>query len=52
MIPRLPWRARLRLALAALRGHVWLEDLEMTGWGQRITLRTREHVALLKDTDR
>lgn len=42
MIPRLPWRARLRLALAVWRGRVWVERTDGLPWGQRIVLRTVE----------
>lgn len=48
MIPRMGWRNRLRLALAILRGRVWVQNSEMTGWGQRITLRTVEHIELIQ----
>lgn len=42
MIPRLSWRNRLRLAIAILRGSVYVDTIRYLGWGQVIRLRTVE----------
>ncbi len=47
MIPRLPWRARLRLAFAVWRGDVWIERIEWLKWGQRVTLRTTKNEPII-----
>lgn len=49
MTPHLFWADRIRLIIALLRGRVWVEDRGMTGWGQRVTLRTSEHVELVRE---
>jgi hypothetical protein len=42
MTPYFPWRDRIRLAWAILRGKMWVGDVEEGQWGQTISLRTLE----------
>lgn len=52
MIPRTPWRSRIRLALAILRGAVYVDNVRSLGWGQVIRLRTVEDVHPLEEGQR
>lgn len=52
MIPRTPWRSRIRLALAILRGAVYVDNVRSFGWGQVIRLRTVEDVHPLEEGQR
>ncbi|WP_454112800.1 hypothetical protein [Microbacterium maritypicum] len=52
MIPRTPWRSRLRLALALIRGAVYVDHVRSNGWGQIIRLRTVDDVRMLEEGQR
>jgi hypothetical protein len=52
VIPRTPWRSRIRLALAILRGAVYVDNVRSLGWGQTIVCRTVEDVRLLEGGQR
>jgi hypothetical protein len=48
MTPYLPWRDRIRLAWAILRAKVWIAQVDSTGWGQAIALRTHEDIEIIE----
>lgn len=52
MIPVTPWRSRIRLALAVLRGTIYVDNVRSLGWGQIIRLRTVEDVHPLEEGQR
>lgn len=52
MILHTPWRSRLRLAYAILRGEVYVDNVRHLGWGQMIRLRTVDDVELLGEGQR
>lgn len=52
MIPRTSWRSRLWLALAILRGRVYVDNVRHNGWGQIIRLRTVDDVRVLEEGQR
>lgn len=49
MIPRTSWRNRLRLALAILRGTVYVDNVRRNGWGQVIRLRSVEDITIIEE---
>lgn len=48
MIPATSLRNRLRLAVAILRGGVYVDRVERRGWGQIVTLRTIDDVDVIR----
>jgi hypothetical protein len=52
VIPRTPWRSRLRLAWSILSGAMYVDNVRSNGWGQIIRLRTVDDVYPLEEGQR